>query len=572
MERLGFSTGSGRRRHPRRARSARSPGTDRLYAARKLEASAQVARRADRFERARELLEAAIDLAGDADPAWTARAHTQLSRLLALTGDLEASLQAARAAVGIAPDGASRSLALARIAVSICRIGDSAGALLAAREAMRESLHASDPETEGVARMSLGYALRASGLPAAAANEFRVATALAEAAGDHEAQVARLIDLADSLHLGGDGAGAVSAAGRAIAAARRGRCALGMPRATRAYFAFHLGQWQQASRDLDDGLRDEPEFPWLHLMRAQLLVGRGDLVGASHHLRVAETSTRGPRAGGWDGPQEIAAELALWRGMPDTALDLVQQALATIDLPERSSAGRRLTMLGLRAAADLRGRARGTLRSAPATADALIDLMRRHAGSLRETGQAESGGAQLLADEATAEAEYARARNVAVPEQWLEAALRHEVLNHPWDAGYARYRHAEAVLVGGGAVAEAKASLAVSYRVAVRLRAPMLRALVVSLASQGGVMLLARRAWPPASISTPREPRGLTAREREVLSCLAEGWTNRRMATALGISEKTVSVHIGNIKQKLGVEHRTEAAAVAIRLSLAEQH
>ena len=55
-----------------------------------------------------------------------------------------------------------------------------------------------------------------------------------------------------------------------------------------------------------------------------------------------------------------------------------------------------------------------------------------------------------------------------------------------------------------------------------------------------------------------------------MLSYLAEGWTNRRMATALGISEKTVSVHIGNIKQKLGVEHRMEAAAVAIRLSLAD--
>lgn len=546
-----------------------SPGGDRLVAARSLEVAAQGARRADRFDRARELLETAIDLAGDSDAAWSARAHTQLSRLHALTGDLEASLQAARAALAIAPDTATRTLALGRIAVTASRVGDSSAAMLAAREAMRGTIDARDPESEGVARMSLGYALRSSGLPGAAANEFRVAAALAEAAGDAEARVARHIDLADSLHLAGDGFGAVEAAARAISAARHGRCSLGMPRAARAHFAFQVGKWQQASRDLDDGLRDEPEFPWLHLMRAQLLVGRGDLVRAADHVRVAESIARGPRAGGWDGPHEVAAELALWRGLPREALALVQQALATIDLPERSVAVRGLALLGLRAAADLRGQSYAK-RSAQVAADELIDLMRRHAASLKETGPAEAGGAQLGADMAAAEAEYARASHAASPQLWLTVADRHDALNHPWDAGYARFRHAQAVHACSGPLGEARASLAAGYRTAVRLRAPLLRALVESQATLLGVSLSARRAATPASISTPREPRGLTSREREVLSYLAEGWTNRRMATALGISEKTVSVHIGNIKQKLGVEHRMEAAAVAIRLSLAD--
>ena len=63
---------------------------------------------------------------------------------------------------------------------------------------------------------------------------------------------------------------------------------------------------------------------------------------------------------------------------------------------------------------------------------------------------------------------------------------------------------------------------------------------------------------------------GLSRREREVLSLIAEGRTNREIGERLFISQKTVGVHVGNILAKLRVSGRVEAAAVAIRLGLTE--
>ncbi|MBS1885258.1 MAG: response regulator transcription factor, partial [Actinobacteria bacterium] len=61
-----------------------------------------------------------------------------------------------------------------------------------------------------------------------------------------------------------------------------------------------------------------------------------------------------------------------------------------------------------------------------------------------------------------------------------------------------------------------------------------------------------------------------TGRERQVLAALAEGATNREIATSLYMAEKTASVHVSRILAKLGVRSRTEAAAVAHRLALVD--
>jgi ATP/maltotriose-dependent transcriptional regulator MalT len=55
----------------------------------------------------------------------------------------------------------------------------------------------------------------------------------------------------------------------------------------------------------------------------------------------------------------------------------------------------------------------------------------------------------------------------------------------------------------------------------------------------------------------------LTDREREVLSLVASGETNRQIATALGVSEHTIARHLSNIFDKLGVTSRTAASAFA---------
>jgi len=57
----------------------------------------------------------------------------------------------------------------------------------------------------------------------------------------------------------------------------------------------------------------------------------------------------------------------------------------------------------------------------------------------------------------------------------------------------------------------------------------------------------------------------LTAREREVLEALTNGARTTEIAEQLAISERTVKAHLANIYQKLGVESRTAAVAVALR-------
>ena len=62
--------------------------------------------------------------------------------------------------------------------------------------------------------------------------------------------------------------------------------------------------------------------------------------------------------------------------------------------------------------------------------------------------------------------------------------------------------------------------------------------------------------------------RDLTRREREVLELLAEGLTNRQIATSLGVRVDTVRHHVGNILVKLDAPNRTAAAVVAVERTL----
>jgi DNA-binding NarL/FixJ family response regulator len=63
----------------------------------------------------------------------------------------------------------------------------------------------------------------------------------------------------------------------------------------------------------------------------------------------------------------------------------------------------------------------------------------------------------------------------------------------------------------------------------------------------------------------------LTPREREVLSLLAQGLTNRELASRLFVSEKTVKTHVSSILSKLHLADRTQAALFAVRHGLAEE-
>lgn len=61
--------------------------------------------------------------------------------------------------------------------------------------------------------------------------------------------------------------------------------------------------------------------------------------------------------------------------------------------------------------------------------------------------------------------------------------------------------------------------------------------------------------------STRAHPAGLTAREQEILACLAEGMRNREIAARLFIGERTVATHVSSLMRKLELPSRTAAAA-----------
>jgi DNA-binding NarL/FixJ family response regulator len=65
-------------------------------------------------------------------------------------------------------------------------------------------------------------------------------------------------------------------------------------------------------------------------------------------------------------------------------------------------------------------------------------------------------------------------------------------------------------------------------------------------------------------------PAGLTEREAQVLRLLAQGRSNREIAAALVISEKTAGHHVEHIYAKTGVSTRVGAALFAMRHDLVE--
>jgi two-component system, NarL family, response regulator LiaR len=70
-------------------------------------------------------------------------------------------------------------------------------------------------------------------------------------------------------------------------------------------------------------------------------------------------------------------------------------------------------------------------------------------------------------------------------------------------------------------------------------------------------------------VRTPENPETLTERETDVLRLLTRGYSNKEIAQELGLSQKTIKIHVSNILGKLGVASRTQAALYAIRTGLA---
>lgn len=78
-------------------------------------------------------------------------------------------------------------------------------------------------------------------------------------------------------------------------------------------------------------------------------------------------------------------------------------------------------------------------------------------------------------------------------------------------------------------------------------------------------LLVTGRGNDPGALAGASSAVELTGREREVLACLAAGMSNQQVATTLGISIRTVAVHVSNLLRKTRSGSRTEAALWAVR-------
>jgi len=72
----------------------------------------------------------------------------------------------------------------------------------------------------------------------------------------------------------------------------------------------------------------------------------------------------------------------------------------------------------------------------------------------------------------------------------------------------------------------------------------------------------------PAPEPEPELRTDLSPREREVLNLLAQGFSNRRIARRLGISEHTAKFHVNHVMEKLDARSRTDAAVRGLRAGL----
>ncbi|HET9142577.1 ATP-binding protein [Actinophytocola sp.] len=326
-----------------------------------------------------------------------------------------------------------------------------------------------------------------------------------------------------------------------------------------------LHRWDEAldtGADPDDLAADPFNYIFVDLPRAYVLIRRGELAAAEELLKRT-----GFVLDGQDDAQygtELAALRALlaarqcrWADARAAVRDGLRLALPAEDMYLTA----RLVAIGVQVEADAADDARASgLAHNPATAtaaaDALLTSLREYMSTLESDGAVPLPRTRRALGLAGAE----RTRlSEPDPDAWSDLAAIAGVDRHL--SGYARYREAEALLIGRGSRTRAATALATARAIATELGAVPLATMTAELADRA-------RLTPPEAHPNPVPPpdgHGLTAREAEVLELVGRGLTNAEIATELFISTKTASVHVSNILRKLGLKSRIQAAAHAQR-------
>jgi DNA-binding CsgD family transcriptional regulator len=263
----------------------------------------------------------------------------------------------------------------------------------------------------------------------------------------------------------------------------------------------------------------------------------------------------------------ILAEHALWQGDREHALAEAEAAIDADAWPAHSPSVIRVTATALAARADRAAqlRAAGDASSADAetAAGAALLAVAREGASYPARPKAVLGpeGRGWLA---RCEAEYARLTGTNSPDVW-ERVLAEFGPGYVYETARTQWRLAEA-LVEAGRRDEAAVVWRAARDTASRLRAGPLGAALDDLARRARLDPGDENRGGRGNGSSGTSPlAALTDREREVLSLLARGMSNREIGAELFITPKTASVHVSNILAKLGAASRTEAAAIAYR-------
>lgn len=343
----------------------------------------------------------------------------------------------------------------------------------------------------------------------------------------------------------------------------------------RAYGLWALGRWDDAAElvgdDLDDSAVNQPFGTTGLVLAARIAHARGDTGSAARHVARSLAS---PDSGGRVSPEVLAVAAILAAGEGRYAEARAQYSLAleaaeaSEDLSLVLSVGAAATEIEAEAAeaAGLGGPGRrADVAAAQAACDAVLDRCERVVASGVEHGAALSP--EAAAHLATAEAARERAWGRHHPDQWAEVGARWDALGCVHPAAVARLREADAVLRTRGnrdrAARAARRALATAEELGAAPLADEIR-----LLAQRGRLDLAAPPAEPEPAADPVGALGISARERQVLGLLAVGQTNRQIADALYISDKTASVHVTHLLRKLGVASRVEAAAIGQRLGL----
>jgi DNA-binding CsgD family transcriptional regulator/tetratricopeptide (TPR) repeat protein len=451
-----------------------------------------------------------------------------------------------------------------------------------AEEALATARQVGSAEAEIRALGCIGRNAAAVGGAESGVRTLRQALTLARSVGEFSGAAEIATELALALHWAGDLDEACKVADEAIAeSARWGTEGFGVAlRAARGLTAFLLGRWAEADDWIGAALdREALGLPGVmaHGAKGLLDLGRGNLDSAADHLETVLLMCQNfsATAYGWTDLYSSIALLSIARGQPSEAIESVRESLARSAQPERDVHMRVCHRLAIRAAADLAEVARplgdsAGLEEALAIGREFDARLDHHADLVRALPG--GGDPHLALDVALGKAELSRLIGRSSPAAWASAAAAAEELHHPQDAAYSRFREAEALLLSRGSRAAAQVAASEAYRTARDLGATALQRDVERLAARSRLDLERRPAssdrMSQALLVRQGIPFRLTRREQDVLEHLTLGRTNREIASDLFISEKTASVHVSNLKAKLGANGRAEIAAIAVRLGL----